>query len=49
VLLATCLTTLDGLRAAEYPIGVGFLEEVERIVARIEAEIARSDSHGPGH
>ena len=40
ILLATCLTTLDALHAADNPVDAEFVEDLERIVARTRAEIA---------
>jgi hypothetical protein len=40
ILLATCLTTLDVLHAADDPVDQDFVEELEHIVARTRAALA---------
>jgi hypothetical protein len=41
VLVAVCLSTLDAIRGADYPVDAGLVEHVERVVAQAEAEIGR--------
>jgi hypothetical protein len=48
IMLATCQTTLDTLRAADNPLDRDFVAELEHIVARTEAEIAEfAELSGP--
>jgi hypothetical protein len=40
ILLATCLTTLDALEAADNPVDAEFVTDLERIAARTRGELA---------
>jgi hypothetical protein len=40
ILLATCETTLDAFRAADNPVDVDFVAELQRITERTRAELA---------
>jgi superfamily II DNA/RNA helicase len=40
ILLATALTTRDALDAADNPLDKGFRDDLARIIARTEAELA---------
>jgi hypothetical protein len=47
ILLTTCQTALEGLRAADNPLDAGFVRDIEGIVARTEAELARWPRSSP--
>jgi hypothetical protein len=40
ILLATCETTLDAFRAADNPVDVDFVVELQRITERTRTELA---------
>ena len=49
ILVATCETTLDALNAADNPVDGQLIVDLEKLVARTRAELARvgADRAGP--
>ena len=41
ILLATCQTTLDTLQAADNPLDTDLVEDLEKMIERTRAELAR--------